>query len=406
MIGRHKQDFEKTYSYLSGLDLNIDFPLIEIERFHWRRGEWNDGYYSYHYRRFTSHILSRLQLAEGQSVLVVGCGFGFDEKNIKSLFPDIDLWSIDISEEMMKLAVASRSPGRFALAVAENLPFPDYAFDRVLAREVIEHVISSRTMLKEIHRVLRPGGIAVVTTENEESLGPTNYYDFRLRERLADLLNFPLPSPEYRDQAPSLGEIKGMIGEVNLVLSEYFWDGALYKYLIEISPWVRSRMSQLAHFFSCLENHRILANLFCDQIKYVLRKGDEGSIGDPPPRAYYACIDCGSRLLREDGHHACPECRHEYPVKNDIVNFIPERMPEGIGESVTSAVGQAGAAGSSKIGRRLFPKVNRIARALYCGTYLAMALLATLFVKRNRNASSGLLSPDDPYQKYLTMPSI
>ena len=404
MIGRHKQDFDKTYSHLSGLDLNIDFPLIEIERFHWRRGEWNDGYYSYHYRRFTSHILSRLQLAEGQSVLVVGCGFGFDEKNIKSLFPDIDLWSIDISEEMLKLAVSSRSPGRFALAVAENLPFPDYAFDRVLAREVIEHVISSRTMLKEIHRVLRPEGIAVVTTENEESLGPTNYYDFRLRERLADLLNFPLPSPEYRDQAPSLGEIKGMIGEVNLVLSEYFWDGALYKYLIEISPWVRSRMSQLAHFFSCLENHRILANLFCDQIKYVLQKGDENLILNPSSKVHYACVYCGSRLIQENGRHSCSECKHEYPVKDGIVNFIPDRILEGIEEAVTSPVGQVRQGGSPKIGRRLFPKVNQIVRALYCGAYLLMALLATLFVKKNRDPLSGLLSPDDPYQKYLTIP--
>jgi len=157
-IGRHHQGFEKRYGRLSERDLHIQFPLVEIERFRWRRGEWNDGCYSYHYRRFTSHILSRLQLAEKQSVLIVGCGFGFDEKNIRSLLGEVDLWSIDISLEMLRLALASRSPSRFALALAERLPFPDESFDRVLSREVIEHVISPRAMLKEIGRVLRPGG--------------------------------------------------------------------------------------------------------------------------------------------------------------------------------------------------------------------------------------------------------
>lgn len=296
MTGFHKQDFEKIYSKLSDLDLHLDFPLGEIGRFSWKRGKWNDGYYSYHYRRFTSHILSRLQIGEGQSILIVGCGFGFDEKNIKSLLPDADLWSIDISAAMLKLAIASGSPSRFALALAEKLPFPDESFHRVLSREVVEHVMCPKATLGEIHRVLRPGGIAVLTTENEESLGPTNTYDSHLRRGLARVLGFPLTPPEYKDQAPSLREMKGMIEEAGLVLSEYFWDGALYKYLIEISPWARTRMSRLAHFFSSLENHRALAELFCDQIKYVLKKeGDTVSLR-LPQAVLYACVYCGGRL--------------------------------------------------------------------------------------------------------------
>ena len=147
--------------------------------------------YAYFYRRFSCHILSRLSLEERQTILVVGCGFGFDEKNIKSLFPDVDLWSIDISAEMLKLASASGSPGQFSLALAEKLPFPDRSFHRVLSREVIEHVISPKAMLKEIDRVLRPGGIVVVTTENEESLGPTNPTTLTCAEGLPRSLTFP-----------------------------------------------------------------------------------------------------------------------------------------------------------------------------------------------------------------------
>lgn len=401
MTGRHSQEFDKIYRQLSGLDLNLDFPLVDIERFKWNRGEWNDGYYGYHYRRFTSHILSRLQLAEKQSILIVGCGFGFDEKNLKSLLPDVELWSVDISAEMLRLAVASRSPSRFALALAEKLPFPDHSFHRVLSREVIEHVMSPTAMVKEIHRVLQPGGLAVVTTENEESLGPTNCYDSHIRQKLADLLDFPLPPPEYWDKAPSPTEMKGMVEEANLLLLEYFWDGALYKYLIEISPWVRARMPWLAHFFSCLENNRTLASLFCDQVKYVLQKRVEGPSLDPPPRVHYSCVFCQGQLAEKDGHYTCLECNHEYPMNNGVPDFIPDRMPGATEESLASRTNQRSEVGPPKIGHRLFPKVNRIIRASYCGTYLAMAFLATFFVRKNRHPLSGLLSRDDPYQKYL-----
>lgn len=137
---------------------NFQFPLEEIEGFDWHRGKWTNEYYHYFYRRFSSHILSRLFLEDNQKVLVIGCGFGFDEKNIKSLNKTIELWSIDISEEMIKRAIQNQSPSHFLIGVAEKLPFPDHCFDRVLAREVIEHVVEPKAMLQEIGRVLKEGG--------------------------------------------------------------------------------------------------------------------------------------------------------------------------------------------------------------------------------------------------------
>ena len=402
MEGSHKQDFENIYCKLSQLDLNLDFPLAEIGKFSWRRGKWNDGYYSYHYRRFTSHILSRLQLAERQSILVVGCGYGFDEKNIKSLFPDADLWSIDISAEMLKLASASGSPGQFSLALAEKLPFPDRSFHRVLSREVIEHVISPKAVLKEIARVLRPGGIAVVTTENEESLGPTNAYDSHLCKRLAQVFDFPIAGPEYRDQAPSLQEMKRMIEEAGLILSEYFWDGALYKYLIEISPWARTRMARLAHFFSSLENNRALAKLFCDQVKYVLKKDGEADPLHFPQTVHYACVYCKGRLSKGDEHYICLECGYEYALQDGIPDFTPQ-ISEAAEEGLPSQIRQRNKSYRSQISHWLFPRLNKTMRAFYSGTYLAMALLATFFAKRNRHSLSGLLAKDDRFQRYLKL---
>jgi 2-polyprenyl-3-methyl-5-hydroxy-6-metoxy-1,4-benzoquinol methylase len=52
-----------------------------------------------------------------------------------------------------------------------NVPLPgcDNAFDVVVAAEVIEHLENPRLMIREIFRILRPGGTAIVTTPNNES---------------------------------------------------------------------------------------------------------------------------------------------------------------------------------------------------------------------------------------------
>jgi SAM-dependent methyltransferase len=46
---------------------------------------------------------------------------------------------------------------------ALELPFPDGAFDRVIAAEVLEHIPDDRAAISELARVLRPGGTIAVT---------------------------------------------------------------------------------------------------------------------------------------------------------------------------------------------------------------------------------------------------
>ena len=57
-------------------------------------------------------------------------------------------------------AVASYGAAR---ADAQALPFPDASFDHVIASEVMEHIPDDRCAMREVARVLRPGGTAAVT---------------------------------------------------------------------------------------------------------------------------------------------------------------------------------------------------------------------------------------------------
>lgn len=58
------------------------------------------------------------------------------------------------------------TPVTFLHASAESLPFPNAWFDGVLMNEVLEHVTDEIKALREVYRVLRPGGHLVVMSPN------------------------------------------------------------------------------------------------------------------------------------------------------------------------------------------------------------------------------------------------
>ena len=64
------------------------------------------------------------------------------------------------------------------------LPFEDGAFGAVFAGEIIEHLVDTAGFLAELHRVLAPGGVAVITTPNLAS------FENRVRMLLGRYPNF------------------------------------------------------------------------------------------------------------------------------------------------------------------------------------------------------------------------
>jgi SAM-dependent methyltransferase len=65
-------------------------------------------------------------------------------------------------------------PGEYVddIGGAESLPYADESFDLVLCTQVLEHVFEPDTVLREIHRVLAPGGLALVSTHGVHVFHP------------------------------------------------------------------------------------------------------------------------------------------------------------------------------------------------------------------------------------------
>jgi ubiquinone/menaquinone biosynthesis C-methylase UbiE len=104
----------------------------------------------------------------GDKVLDIGCGNG----RLVDVFENIDMTytGIDSSKELIAIAQKHRSTqGTYIHASALSLPFPDNSFDTVFSIAVLHHIPSKEhraQFVAEAHRVLKPGGMCILTMWN------------------------------------------------------------------------------------------------------------------------------------------------------------------------------------------------------------------------------------------------
>jgi SAM-dependent methyltransferase len=108
-------------------------------------------------------------IVRGKRVLDLGCGTGYGANMLAAHVEDVT--AVDISEEAISDAAANYSASnlhflRIEPIESRALPFPDSNFDDVISFQVIEHIEHVDSYLKEIRRVLKPGGRLLLTTPN------------------------------------------------------------------------------------------------------------------------------------------------------------------------------------------------------------------------------------------------
>jgi SAM-dependent methyltransferase len=108
-------------------------------------------------------------------VLDLGCG----SANVADLLSDLPLTyvGLDYGGHHIQFAAAKHQGGpvdklaaTFVRGDAEHLPFADRSFDVVVWSEVIEHLMRPELAVWEVARVLRPGGLLVMTTNNASEM--------------------------------------------------------------------------------------------------------------------------------------------------------------------------------------------------------------------------------------------
>ena len=111
-------------------------------------------------------------LLDGGSVLDVGCYSGDFVAELLRRDPARDVIGLDYDEEGLKLArlLHPELADRYRRSSAYELDLADESVDCVTFQEVIEHLEGPAVAVKEINRVLRPGGVLVVTTPNAYAL--------------------------------------------------------------------------------------------------------------------------------------------------------------------------------------------------------------------------------------------
>jgi ubiquinone/menaquinone biosynthesis C-methylase UbiE len=117
------------------------------------------------YKRRVRRMIAYLELAPGQVVLDCGCGRGYYLKIISQLAPGCQLLGIDSDPTVLEIArqQVAMDAAHILRGDLANLPLAPASCDRVLMSEVLEHLPDDEQALREVHRVLKPGGIMALT---------------------------------------------------------------------------------------------------------------------------------------------------------------------------------------------------------------------------------------------------
>ena len=151
-----------------------------------------------HRYRLEPHIpeVVRFDRWAGARVLEVGCGIATDGARFARA--GARYTGLDATPAALELARTRFEleglQGDFVHGSADELAFPDASFDLVYSHGVIHHIENTAGAVREFHRVLRPGGTALVMLYHRGSL---NYYVniMALRRALAALLLVPRAVP-------------------------------------------------------------------------------------------------------------------------------------------------------------------------------------------------------------------
>lgn len=184
------------------------------------QNQQRDGYIEHARRRYELEPVieefAEFAAADGKQVLEIGVGLGADHQRFAQAgakLTGIDLTARAVAHTRRRLELFGFDSA-LSIGDAENLEFPTGAFDWVYSWGVLHHSPNTPKAISEVHRVLRPGGIAKIMIYHKWSLVGymlwIRYALLRLRPwtTLAEIYALYLESPGTKAYSPR--EAKGL----------------------------------------------------------------------------------------------------------------------------------------------------------------------------------------------------
>lgn len=142
-----------------------NFTLEEVRNF-WDKvaeiyDETNKKIGPAHFQRFTE-ALKLLSLRDNDKVLNIWSRTGNALPYLKQI-GQIEIYNMEVSDKMIGIAKNKFPTEKFTLTDLAILNFPNNHFDAILSLETLEHTPNPEQLVKEFYRVLKPGGILVMS---------------------------------------------------------------------------------------------------------------------------------------------------------------------------------------------------------------------------------------------------
>jgi 2-polyprenyl-3-methyl-5-hydroxy-6-metoxy-1,4-benzoquinol methylase len=137
------------------------------------------------------------EFVQGKTVLDIACGEGYGSHLLAETA--LMVQGVDIDESIIAKAKNkyTRKNLSFAAGSVEKIPFERASFDVVVSFETLEHIAAHDTMLAEIKRVLKPGGILLISTPDKKSYSDKPGYSNPFHKRELSEEEFKLVLKKY-----------------------------------------------------------------------------------------------------------------------------------------------------------------------------------------------------------------